>query len=57
MRKVDQEYAIAITIIVVLVCNPSYIILSHISCFPQVCISPLMMVLVRNAVRAVQVRI
>lgn len=24
MRKVDQEYAIAITIIVVLVCEPSY---------------------------------
>ena len=54
MTKVDQEYAIGIAIIVVLVCvaSPDLYLTAVMS---QVCISPLMMVLVRNAVRAVQV--
>ena len=54
MRRVDQEYIIGIAIIVILVCV-SICVYSTDNNNLQVCISPLMMVLVRNAVRAVQV--
>ena len=54
MRRVDQEYIIGIAIIVILVCV-SICVYSTDDNNLQVCISPLMMVLVRNAVRAVQV--
>ena len=54
MRKVDQEYFIGIAIIVILV-RGAHVPPLTLTPVPQVCVSPLMMVLVRNAVRAVQI--
>ena len=57
MWRVDQEDAIGIAIIFILVCY-NHIQLKRILIkqLLKVCISPMMMVLVKNAVRAVQVR-